>query len=89
MLLIFGRAWLANYTVSLYCRILYTVRKGYRFSRPQPGCQKSCSPWQGIIKLFPARESLVIDMPAGDGENRESFLQCSHIRYCTLPKVMG
>jgi hypothetical protein len=26
------------------------------------------SPWPGIIKLFPARESLVCDIPAGAGK---------------------
>jgi hypothetical protein len=44
---------------------LYTVKKGLRFSRPQPGCHSPNSPWPGIIKLFPARESLVSDIPAG------------------------
>jgi hypothetical protein len=27
------------------------------------------SPWPGIIKLFPTRESLVSDIPAGDGKS--------------------
>jgi hypothetical protein len=27
-----------------------TVKKGYRFSRPQPGCHQPNSPWPGIIK---------------------------------------
>jgi hypothetical protein len=31
------------------------------------------SPWQGIIKLFPARESSVSDISAGDGENHNLF----------------
>jgi hypothetical protein len=39
--------------------IIYTVKKGLPFSRPQPGCHKPNSPWPGIIYLFPARESLV------------------------------
>jgi hypothetical protein len=29
--------------------ILYTVKKGFRFSRPQPGCHKPNSPCPGII----------------------------------------
>ncbi len=33
-------------------------KKGYQFSRLQPGPD---SPWPGIMKLFPARESLVSD----------------------------
>jgi hypothetical protein len=31
--------------------------------------------WPEIIKLFPARESLVSDIPAGEGKNN-LFLQC-------------
>ncbi len=37
-------------------------------SRPQPGCHQPNSPSQGITKLFPAGESLVSDIPAGDGK---------------------
>jgi hypothetical protein len=33
-----------------------------------PGCHQPNSPWPGIIKLFPTRESLVNDIPAGDGK---------------------
>ncbi len=45
----------------------YTVKKFKRFFRPQPGCHWLNSPWAGI---FPPRESLVSDIPAGD---RKSF----------------
>ncbi len=55
---------------------LHTVKKGYWFSRPQPGCHLPNPPWAGIIKLFPARESLVSDIPAGDGKIANLFLQC-------------
>ncbi len=48
-------------------RVLH-CKKGQRFSRPMPGCYLPNSPWMGIIKLFPYRESLVSDIPAG--ENR-------------------
>ncbi len=44
----------------------YTVRKGYRFSLPQPGCHRPNSPWPGTFELFPARESLVSEIPAWD-----------------------
>jgi hypothetical protein len=57
----------------------YTVKKGLRFSRPQPECHQPNFPWPGIIKLFPARESLVGNMtniPAGDGKPANLFLQC-------------
>ncbi len=52
------------------------LKKGYWFSRPQQGCHQLNSPWAGIIKLFPARESLVSDIPAGDRKNVTFFLQC-------------
>jgi hypothetical protein len=53
-----------------------TVKKGLLFSCPQPGCHLPNSSWAGIIKLFPARESLVSDTPAGDGKTANLFLQC-------------
>jgi hypothetical protein len=56
----------------------YTVKKGLRFSRPQPECHKPNSPWPGIFKLNPARESLVSDIPAGDGKIVNLFLQCNN-----------
>jgi hypothetical protein len=40
------------------------------------------SPWPGIIKLFPARESLINDIPAGDGKNYNIFystIMTSHL----------
>jgi hypothetical protein len=41
-------------------------------------CHVPNSPWAGIIKLFsiPARESLVSDIPPGDGKIANLFLQC-------------
>jgi hypothetical protein len=46
---------------------------------PSPaGCHLPNSPW-ARIKLFPARESLLSDIPAGDGKAANLFLQCSHI----------
>ncbi len=55
--------------VWLLVKLHYTVKKSYHFFRPQPGCHLPNSPWLGIIKLFPTRESLVSDIPAGDGKN--------------------
>jgi hypothetical protein len=52
---------------------IYTVKKSYRFSRLQPGCHYPNSPWPGIKKLFPARENLVSDIPAGDGKTANLF----------------
>ncbi len=56
--------------------ISYTVKKGKRFSRPQPGCHLPNSPWPGIIKYFLAKESLVSDILARDGKIANLFLQC-------------
>ncbi len=55
----------------------YTVKKGKRVSRPQPGCHLPNSPWTGIIKLFLAWRSLVSDIPAGDGKIANLYLQCT------------
>jgi hypothetical protein len=44
-----------------------------------------CTEKKVIIKLFPARESLVSDIPAGDGKNNNLFLQCGLQRFY-LPK---
>ncbi len=52
---------------------LYTVKKGYRFSQPQLGCHLPNSPWPGKIQIFPARESLVSDFPAGDGKTANLY----------------
>jgi hypothetical protein len=54
----------------------YTVKKGLLFYRSQQGCHLPNSPWPGIIKLFPARESLASDIPAGDRKTANLFLQC-------------
>ncbi len=48
-------------------------KKGLWLSRPHPGCNKPNSPWPGVIELFPARESLVSDIPAGDGKSLTLF----------------
>jgi hypothetical protein len=77
---------LAQYTVF---RRQYTEQKGSRFSRLQTGCHLPHSTLP-IIKLFPARESLVSDIPAEDGKISNLFLQCNlylsplSLRYSTL-----
>ncbi len=62
---------LHNFPASLYFTSVH-CKKGYRISRP---------PWMSItwrrtIKLFLVSESLVIDIPAGDGKFPNLFLQC-------------
>jgi hypothetical protein len=39
----------------------------------------SNSPWRGIIELFPARESLVIDIPAEDGKIANLFFTVQYL----------
>ncbi len=59
-------------------------KKGYQFSRPQPGCYLPNSPWTGIIEFFPPRETLVSNIQAGDGKIDKHFLQCGHNRYAAF-----
>ncbi len=59
--------------VPLWSKEVYTVKKGKWHSRPQPGCHLPNSPRAGIIKLFPLRDSLVSDIPAGDGNVSNLF----------------
>ncbi len=54
----------------------YTLKKGLRFSRPQPGFHLLNSPWTGIIN----KESWVRDIPAGDGKTANLFLHWSRLR---------
>jgi hypothetical protein len=62
----------------------YTVKKGLRFSSPQPGCHLPNTLWAEIIKLFPARKSLVSDIPAEEGKTANLFLQCTN---CTCGEL--
>ncbi len=56
------------------------LRKFIDFSVPnRAGDHWPNSPWRVIIKLFPARESLVSDIPAGDLKIDNLFLQCNRV----------
>jgi hypothetical protein len=61
-----------------YC--IYTVKKAFRYSRPPSGMSLSKLSLGGnnydIYKLFPPRESLVSDIPAGDWNIEKIFLRC-------------
>ncbi len=63
----------ANLHPAKISAVHYTVKKVIGFSRPQQGCHLPNSPWPGILKLFSARESLVSDIPAGDGKTGNLF----------------
>ncbi len=75
--------------------IYNTLYKRLSFFPPQPGCHQPNSPWLGIIKLFLTRENLISDIPAGDGETVNNFLQCIFLKrvfikfffYCRHGKI--
>jgi hypothetical protein len=46
----------------------YTVKKVVDFPVPRQGVTDQTLPWPVIIKFFPARESLVSDIPTGEGK---------------------
>ncbi len=68
---LFNQFWLFDFPLT-HKRLWmewYTVKKVLNFPVPPPpqsGCNRPNSPWLALIKLFPARESLVSDIPAGD-----------------------
>jgi hypothetical protein len=51
---------------------VYTVKKGLRFSRPQPGCHLQNSPSREKFNI-PSWESFVSDIPAGDRKIAQLF----------------
>ncbi len=58
---------------------LYTVKEVSDFLVPGRDVTKKTLPGPGIIELFLARESLVIDIPAGDGKTANLFFTvCPH-----------
>jgi hypothetical protein len=65
--------WRSVYRISL--QDSKTVKKVRGFPAPTGVCHLPNSPWPGIIKYFPARESLVGDILAGDGKTANLFLQ--------------
>jgi hypothetical protein len=63
----------------------YTVKKAFRFSRPQPGGHLIIKLSLGrnnlyMTPLLSPRESLVRDILAGDGNIEKLFLQCMLVR---------
>ncbi len=55
-----------------YIRV-HTVKKRLSYFPSPAGMPLTKLTWPGIIKLFPARENLVSDIPAGDGKNANLF----------------
>jgi hypothetical protein len=66
-------------------------KKGLRYSHPSRDVtnQTLPSPWSGIIKLFPARESLVSDIPAGDRKIANLFYSVGTFWELTYPGQAG
>ncbi len=54
---------------------VYTVKKAFRYSHPQPGSYQNLpgGNYDVIYKLLLLRESLVSDIPAGDGNIEKLF----------------
>jgi hypothetical protein len=63
--------------LSFHLIALYTVKKAFLYSRPKPGMSLTKLSLGGnynvIYKLFLPRESLVSDIPAGDGNIEKLF----------------
>jgi hypothetical protein len=67
-------------------QLRYTVKKVYDLPVLSGGHQPNFR-WPGIIKIFPARESLISDVPAGDGKTANLFLQCNRLKL--LPSFLN
>ncbi len=55
---------------------VYSVKKGYWFSRPQPGCLKPDSPWAGNNQIFRPGRVWLVTSRLGTGKSLAFFLQC-------------
>ncbi len=65
-----------NSKIDICWYLASTIYLNLRNQHLQCECHFPNSP-PGIIKLFPRRESLVSDIPAGDGKTANLFLQCT------------
>jgi hypothetical protein len=66
-------------------KILLHSKKRLAVFPSQPGYHLPNSLWPGIIKLFPARESLVSDIPAGDEKIANLFYSVPAVLFWTQP----
>ncbi len=71
----FAGRWNHLFNFRCFEELCRHCKKGYWFLRLQPGWHSN-SPRRGIIILFPARESLFSDIPAGVRKTANLFLQC-------------
>ncbi len=61
--------------------VLHCNKKVSHFPVPSQDVNNQTLPCGEKIYLSPARESLVSDIPAGDGKMANLFLQCTHQNY--------
>ncbi len=85
--------WSIQYLNSSSFRVLqnpssvdgYTVKKAFRYSRPQPGCHLPNSPWAGIIYIdviIPAQGEFGKRHPGWGQEYRKAFFTvCSTLHW--------
>jgi hypothetical protein len=66
---------------------VYTVKKGYRFSRPQPGCHTLNSPWPGIINLFRSGRIWLVTSRLGTEKSLTFFYSVGYLRLLLLVKA--
>jgi hypothetical protein len=61
-------------------RNIHCKKKVSDFSVPSLDVNNQTLPGRELCTVFPDRESLVSDIPAGDGKITNLFLQCTSIR---------
>ncbi len=62
---------------------LYTLKKGYKFSCSQPGCDLPKISLAGNNLIISGRDSLVSDIPAGDWKTANLFFTVQLSKYLT------
>ncbi len=66
--------------------LLREERTGEGKNRDGSSWHQPNSPWTEIIKIFPSRESLVGDIPAGDGKKITVFTVYVEFNYLMRPR---
>jgi hypothetical protein len=80
-----NNSFLSIYIFEFYL-VTYTVKKVSGFPVPSRDVKLFLAR-NYCINLFPARENLVSDTPAGDGKTDNLFLQCSPFNMSNLEKL--
>jgi hypothetical protein len=66
-------------TLLNYFLIIHYKKKVSDIPVPRGACHLPNSPWAEIISFFPPRQSLISDIPAGDVNVANLFLQCIYV----------